>query len=67
MKIKQCRSCKSKRLKNAFDIGMQNLTGVFPKSRNEKILKGSLAMVFCQNCSLLQLKNSFDPKKNVWE
>ena len=63
MKIKQCRSCKSKRLKNAFDIGMQNLTGVFPKSRNEKILKGSLAMVFCQNCSLLQLKNSFDPKK----
>ena len=63
MKIKQCRSCKSKRLKNVFYIGMQNLTGVFPKSKKEKILKGSLAMIFCQNCNLLQLKNSFDPKK----
>ena len=60
MKIKKCRSCSSSLLKNAFDLGSQKLTGVFPKTLNENIPSGSLAMVFCEKCKLLQLENSFN-------
>jgi hypothetical protein len=61
MKIKKCRSCNSGNLKPAFDIGVQKFTGVFLKTKNEKVPEGSLALVFCDNCNLLQLQNSFDP------
>ena len=61
MKIKKCRSCNSRNLKAAFDIGSQKLSGIFPDNKNQKnIPEGSLAMVFCDNCKLLQLENSFD-------
>ena len=61
MKIKKCRSCNSGNLKAAFDIGSQKLSGIFPDNKNQKnIPEGSLAMVFCDNCKLLQLENSFD-------
>jgi len=62
MLIKKCRSCKSKSLKKSFNLGIQKLTGIFPKKKNQKIPSGSLEMVFCNNCKLLQLKNSFNPK-----
>ena len=63
MKINKCRSCASKDLKNAFNIGNQSLTGIFPSSKDEKVPTSSLEMVFCNNCKLLQLLNSFDPVK----
>ena len=63
MKIKNCRSCGSNKLKPAFDLGLQKLTGIFPSKLSEKIPSGSLALVFCNNCKLLQLKSSFDPVK----
>ena len=63
MKIKQCRSCKSIHLIKVFNLGNMVLTGVFPSSQKEKISKGLLSMVFCKNCKLLQLENSFDPSK----
>ena len=63
MKIKCCRSCKSKSIKKVFNLGKQALTGVFPQSKKEKIDRGNLSMVYCKNCSLLQLEESFNPKK----
>ncbi len=60
MKIKNCRSCESSSLKDLYSLGSQYFTGIFPKSKNEKIPKGSLEMVICNKCKLLQLKNSFD-------
>ena len=60
MKIKKCRSCSSKNLKFLYSLGKQNLTGVFPKSKFENVPKGSLGMIMCNNCKLLQLENSFD-------
>ena len=60
MKISQCRSCKSKNIKKAFDLGLQSLTGIFPEKKETKISKGRLALIFCENCSLLQLANSFN-------
>ena len=60
MKIKKCRSCKSTKLQNAFTLGKQYLTGIFPENKKQSITKGHLSLVNCKNCSLLQLEHSFD-------
>lgn len=60
MKIKNCRACGSKNIKKAFSLNNQFLTGIFPKSKKDKISKGRLDLVFCQKCTLLQLNHSFD-------
>jgi hypothetical protein len=60
MNIIRCRSCANINLQKAFNIGTQKLTGVFSKSLKEKVPSGSLELVFCDKCKLLQLKNSFD-------
>ena len=61
MIIKKCRSCKSTQLQKSFNLGLQKLTGIFPNKKTQKIPSGSLEMMFCNNCKLLQLKNSFNP------
>ncbi len=60
MKIHKCRSCKSKKLKKAFNLGNQYLTGVFPANKKQSVTRGHLSLVICENCSLLQLEHSFD-------
>ena len=60
MKIKNCRSCKSKKLTNLYTLGKQTLTGIFPPKKNAKITKGELSMIICNNCRLLQLEHNFD-------
>ena len=60
MKIKNCRSCNSHSIKNLYSLGNQCFTGIFPNKKNEKIPKGKLEMVMCENCKLLQLQDSFD-------
>lgn len=35
-KISHCRSCKSNKLKDVFNLGTQYLTGVFPKKKIQK-------------------------------
>jgi hypothetical protein len=60
MKISKCRSCRSFNLTNVFSLGKQFYTGIFPSSKTHSIPKGELSMVFCNECSLLQLENSFD-------
>ncbi len=61
MKIYKCRSCNSNKLKKIFNLGNQKLTGFFLNHKNQDIPSGSLSMIFCENCKLLQLENSFDP------
>ena len=63
MKIKICRSCKSKSLTNLYSLGKQTLTGVFPPRKNAKITKGYLNMMICNNCKLVQLDKNFDPNE----
>ena len=60
MKIQNCRSCKSKKLEQAFSLGKQSLTGIFTEHKKQPITKGHLSLVLCKNCSLLQLGHSFD-------
>ena len=60
MKIKNCRSCKSKSLTNLYSLGKQTLTGIFPPKKESRITKGNLSMVICNKCKLLQLEHNFD-------
>lgn len=57
--IKKCRVCKNDNFMNVLSLGEQYLTGVFPKTKDEKISKGPLDMVFCPKCGLLQMKQSY--------
>jgi C-methyltransferase C-terminal domain/Putative zinc binding domain/Methyltransferase domain len=58
--ISKCRICKSEDLTTVLSLGEQVLTGVFPKTLDEKITRGGLDLVFCENCTLLQMKQSYD-------
>ena len=43
--IKRCRICGNPSFTTIVDLGMQNLTGVFPRSTDEIITEGPLEMV----------------------
>jgi hypothetical protein len=63
--ITQCRICGNSSLTPVIDLGVQMLTGVFPKSRDEAITTGPLRLVKCEGpepaaCGLLQLEHSYD-------
>ena len=63
-KIESCRVCGNKNLEVVLNLGNQQLTGVFPKTPNEKITSGPLELVKCvgdqeKHCGLLQLHHSF--------
>lgn len=57
--IKKCRISGSTNLITVLSLGEQYLTGVFPKSVNEKITKGPLDLVWCPDSGLLQMKHSY--------
>lgn len=57
--IERCRISKSRNLINVLSLGEQALTGVFPKSREEKVTKGPLDLMWCPDSGLLQLKQSY--------
>jgi len=58
--VKQCRVCSNEVLEPVLDLGVQALTGVFPKQKDEEITEGPLRLLFCPKCSLLQLEHSYD-------
>jgi len=58
--IKQCRVSNSANLITVLSLGVQALTGVFPKSPTDKITKGPLDLVWCPDSGLLQMKQSYD-------
>ena len=57
--ITKCRICESSNLITVLSFGEQHLTGVFPKTIDEKVTKGPLQLVWCFDCGLLQLKQSY--------
>ena len=62
MKLKNCRSCYSKKLVKVFELGNQKFSGIFPNNINQKkVPSGNLSMIHCRKCSLLQLEETFDP------
>ncbi len=59
IEISKCRICGSSDLKKILSLGEQTLTGVFPKSNHEQISNGPLELMWCEQCSLVQLKQSY--------
>ena len=57
--IHKCRICNSANLVNIVSLGEQCLTGIFPKMEDLKVTKGPLDLLWCANCSLVQLKQSY--------
>ena len=57
--IKSCRLCNSNNIITVLSLGDQYLTGVFPRSKDEKITQGPLDLAFCTSCGLLQMKHSY--------
>jgi hypothetical protein len=57
--INRCRICNSPDITAVLSLGEQSLTGVFPKSTANKITRGPLDLVWCSNCGLLQMKESY--------
>ena len=65
-KISQCRICGNKNLVSLLHLGEQSLTGVFPKTKTEKITSGPLELVKCHKnnsadnvCDLVQLNHTY--------
>ena len=59
-KITKCRISNDKKLINVCDFGNIKLTGVFPKSRKEKIKSTPLQVVFSNKSKLLQLNHNYN-------
>src|SRR5262249_47589124 len=56
-----CRLCRAPDLVTVLDLGVQALTGVFPESVRDPVIKGPLQLPWCPSCSLLQLAHSYEP------
>ncbi|OQW46775.1 MAG: methyltransferase [Proteobacteria bacterium SG_bin7] len=57
--IKSCRICGSQNLETILNLGDQALTGVFPKTKKQKVGVMPLELVKCMgNCDLVQLKHT---------
>jgi NDP-4-keto-2,6-dideoxyhexose 3-C-methyltransferase len=62
--IDECRICHNKQLVEVLDLGVQTLTGVFPRTRTQPVTAGPLKLVKCMGeedvCGLLQLQHTYD-------
>jgi hypothetical protein len=58
--ITACRLCDGARLTKVLDLGVQALTGVFPKSSSEEVPAGPLQLAKCEDCDLVQLWHNYD-------
>jgi hypothetical protein len=58
--IKDCRLCHGTRLTTVLDLGVQALTGVFPKAHEPDVPGGPLQLCKCDDCDLVQLRHNYD-------
>lgn len=63
--VARCRVCGNEELLPLLSLGTQALTGVFPRSRGEKVTAGPVDLVKCaerpggKTCGLVQLRQSY--------
>ena len=58
--VTRCRISGSASLVPVLSLGVQKLTGVFPRTREERVTEGPLELVWCPDSGLLQLRHSYD-------
>ena len=61
-KINKCRISDDKKLISVAKFPDMGLTGTFPKSKKEKIIKTPFEVVFSKKSKLLQLRHNYNPK-----
>ncbi len=59
--LKACRASGSDHFVPVLNLGMQALTGVFPRAADEPVTRGPLELLWCPTSGLLQLGHSYDP------
>ena len=61
--IKECRVCKSEKLKDVFRIDDQYLSPTFVKENQSDLSKIKIphTLILCENCNLLQLRETVNP------
>ena len=61
--ITKCRICGETKFTTVMNIGVQSLTGVFPKTIDENVASGPVELIQCASsdgCGLVQLRQSYD-------
>ncbi len=58
-RIDKCRVGGGSTLISVLNLGRQELTGVFPRSREDRLTSGPLELVWCPDSGLLQLAHSY--------
>ncbi len=62
--VERCRVCGNRKLVEVLNLGVQSLTGVFPRTREQRVTAGPLSLLKCAEepgcCGLLQLADSYD-------
>ena len=58
---KNCKNCQSTKLQKIFSLGNLSFSGRFAKSFKENIPKEKLNLIYCSECTLVQLDRSFNP------
>ena len=58
--IEACRISGRRNLITVLDLGVQSLTGVFPRGKNDTVTAGPLRLVWCPDSGMLQLQHSYD-------
>jgi hypothetical protein len=58
--IKKCRLTKTPKLISVLNLGFQHLTGIFPSTKDQRVEKGPLELVWSKEGNLLQLKHTYD-------
>jgi len=62
-KIECCRAGGGSNLLPVLSLGHQQLTGIFPGSRDQDLTTGPLELVWCPESGLLQLAHSYQPEE----
>lgn len=58
--ISKCRVSGSDHLVSVLNLGHQDLTGVFPRSKDTPVTRGPLELVWCPESNLVQLGHSYN-------
>lgn len=61
--VEKCRICGGREFETVMSLGVQALTGVFPKRKGEPVTSGPVDLLRCTSvngCGLVQLKQSYD-------
>ncbi len=59
--VQACRVCGGTHLVEVLDLGLQSLTGIFPRSPSQHVTQGPLQLLWCSGCGLVQLRHSYNP------